>query len=648
MLTIAFLVAVGSAMEHQITWYLAVDQFGYVTFANDLLKGTVFHHWGPIDALGPLLRPRTDMLAQTYIWDQGSIYSRYAPGFPMLLAVWLLVFGQSWAHFLNPTLFLFALVLVVGIQWTIARSLWRGSIAAGLIFLCPTFVHLWGLTLTRDMSAHVAGILAFWLLLVRYRPLSIRRVMAAGLCIGFAGSIRPDAVMYTIPATILLVWNWSRSLGGWQVLGRRAAWGLAGIVLGLLPSMTFYGVATGNPFVPTQAVELNRLFSRLTSPIVAPAVAAPAPVGATQASDRIGFPSPGWHGGTVSQVQGGGLRVAHLRDTLRGNWGKIRYGYGRVLVVIGVWGIIVGLVLRPMFTTAALAYVVTAILFFSMWTRPDSRYLIGVWLFLPMFIVEGLVGTLDVVRLLWRRQLHEVARGVAAAVAIGLLVAFALLGPGPNEWGRTDSPMETLTNLVVAWGTLAAIAAAIWPKRRVQVVLVPLLMVTTTVLAGLLAQHRIDRRASFQRPQAMRARLAFRQAVPSNAVVITSEDIGRPMENIEYYADRRAVYLTDLKRWKISVDRLARQLHSRDYVPYLLLERRRAAPMVDELRDKNFKPTLVADIPPSRNYDFLVAAPFHRGLPLQLWRIDWPAGDFLKAIHRQKKQAEAAATDRSP
>jgi hypothetical protein len=647
-ITVALLAVIASAMEHQVTWYLAVDQFGYVTFAHDLLHGHLFHDWPPAHAIAHLLRPRTDMLAQTYVWDHGIMYSRYAPGFPMLLAGWLLLFGDSLAHYLNPTLYIGMLCLAIAFQWELTRSLWRGTLVAILIFLCPTYIHLWGLTLTRDMSTHLFGLGGLALLLSRFRPLSPRRVLAAGLCIGFAGTIRPDAVMYVVPASILATWRWARGDRGWGALGRRAAWGAAGVLLGLLPSMIFYGIATGNPFVPTQAMELRDLLSRLTPPVVSTAVAAPAPAPppapapAAAAKPRIGYPSGGWQGGTLTQVQGGGLRFSHLRDTLRGNWGKIRYGYGRVLVAVAVWGAVVGLIIRPMFAVAGLTYVTMALLFFSMWTRPDSRYLIGVWVLIPMFVVEGFAGTLDLVRWLWRRQLHEVARGLALAFAVALLATYAFVGPLPGDW-RPGSPMPTLTVALVAWGVLAGITAAIWPGRRTSAILVPALMLTAAALAAIQAQTLLGRRASFQRPQAERARLVFRQAVDPHGVVITSEAVGRPMENIEYYADRRAVYLTALKRWRIPVSKAAQNFYLNEQQPYLLLQRRTVQKLMPELRKSGFQPTLVADIPPARNYDFFVAAPFHRGLPMQLWRLDWPFGKLVVDALRQKREAEESA-----
>src|SRR5881398_3877390 len=67
--TTLFLLVTAAWLEHQITWYLAVDQFGYLTFAHDLLAGRVFHEWPPLDALAARLPARVDVLVQTYVAD---------------------------------------------------------------------------------------------------------------------------------------------------------------------------------------------------------------------------------------------------------------------------------------------------------------------------------------------------------------------------------------------------------------------------------------------------------------------------------------------------------------------------------------------------------------------------------------------------
>jgi hypothetical protein len=141
------------------------------------------------------------------------------------------------------------------------------------------------------------------------------------------------------------------------------------------------------------------------------------------------------------------------------------------------------------------------------------------------------------------------------------------------------------------------------------------------------ASESLQTRASFQRPQAMRAASTFRQAVLPGAVVFTLEEIGRPMENIEYYAGVHSLYFTDLQRWRLPLRIAATELILHRYKPYLLIPKTGLSKwdqrQVDSLAP-DFTLELVADIPPNRNYDYFVAAAFHRGLPMALYRIRFP------------------------
>jgi 4-amino-4-deoxy-L-arabinose transferase-like glycosyltransferase len=626
-LALVFLVMTAMYLERRITWYLAVDQFGYLRFAHDLLNGQVHHDWPPARALAPHVPPQTDMLVQTYIWDEGRLYSRYAPGFPIVLAAWIGLFGSDAAHFLNPTLFLALLALVMAIQWRLARSLWRGTMAATLVVLCPTLIYLWALTATRDLSAHFFAFTGLAILVGR-GAIGLRSLALAGLALGFAGSVRPDAVLYLIPASVLALGRWW-SDRSWPTLGRWAAVGALGVALGLAPSLAFYWVATGNPFTPTQAVELRRLFLPADA-----GAAEPEPAGA-----RIGYP-PGWHGGTIEHVQGGGLRLSNLTTTLPGNLQKIERGYGRLFLALAAWGAVVGLYLRPAFTAAVLAYLAVAIPFFSCWTRPDHRYLIGVWLMMPMLITEGTIGTFDLVRRLARWRAEAAARLVAGVVALALVVVHATSGLEDDATPLYEATTWTLYAALLALG-----AAAAWPRRRIAPVAAAAIAVLLVVVTGTWTAAGLGSRASFQRAQAKRAAEVFRQTVEPNAVVITVEDVGRPMENIEYYGGIHSLYFTDLERWRMSLDLAAMSLIVGHFEPYVLVpahQRERASvspPLVAEL---------VADIPPQRNYDYFVAAAFHRGLPMQLYRIRSPALEGARTHWEATTGKNLDATRRSP
>src|SRR5204863_7191849 len=84
--TTELLVLTALAAHEHTTWYLAIDQFGYLTFAHDLLHGRVFHHWPPLAALAAGLPAQGHVLVQGYGADPGRIDCRQRPGYRSLLA----------------------------------------------------------------------------------------------------------------------------------------------------------------------------------------------------------------------------------------------------------------------------------------------------------------------------------------------------------------------------------------------------------------------------------------------------------------------------------------------------------------------------------------------------------------------------------
>jgi len=332
---VAFFTYTALGIERKITWYLAVDQYGYLTFAHDLLHGHVFHHSAAIDALAAKLPERVDVLSQTYVYDHGLMYCRYAPGFAVLLAAWLGLFGDDGAAYLNPTVFLALLAVVLAFQARVFRSRWRALAGVTLIGLVPTKVDWWSLTLVRDLPTHLSGLLGLFLLLpVGGRPLTPRRAAAAGLALGWAVSIRPDAILYLVPATCVVAARWWRERPSLRPLLRVAAAGALGVAIGVGPFLAYNWAARGNPFRPTQGMEIGSFAAATPTP-----PDNDAPTHATMA--RIGYPSGAWYGGVTGAVQGGGLRLANLPTTLPGNVKFFRQTYTDVLIGLALWGAVV-------------------------------------------------------------------------------------------------------------------------------------------------------------------------------------------------------------------------------------------------------------------------------------------------------------------
>ena len=622
--TLALLLAYkAAALERRITWYLAVDQFGYVTMADDFLHGHLLHRWPPAEALAPRLPPRVDILVQAYEWDHGRIYSRYAPGFPLLLAAWRILFGRDAIYYLNPFLFIVLVALVVAYQRRLFGSRWRALVGGALLVLfagngfAGSNVSVWSLTLTREMSAHVTGLAGLFPLLPwRSTRLGPRRIAVAAVLLGFAASIRPDNVLYLIPAGSLALARWRRERAPWLAVGRALGAAALAYTLGLAPLLAYNWVAIGNPFRPTQSMEVEQFLSAAPPP--------EEPVALAQAESlRVGYPS-GWHGGWFAHVQGGGLKLSNFRVTIRGTWQLARQIYGPAFLGLALWGACVAAVRRRLTLLASAAYIVPAVLFYSCWASVQLRYLVGVNILLPVLVVEGLFGSFDLARHLIRAGLRWAASALALASGLTLMAAAAFL-PAPPQ----HSELVTIAQLVPVLVGGALLAAAVWPHRWIAGLAAPVLAVVLSGIAitrdAAVAQLPP---AGFQHDQMIRARENLRRLVDRNAVVITTEDVGRPAENIEYHGGVYALYTTDLFRWGLSIHDAASLLLAGGLRPYVYL------PPTDQLLQRSlqelardFAVEQVADIQPPQALEHFVAASFHRGVRMLLYRVrEKPAG----------------------
>lgn len=597
----ALLVMTAVVLERRVSWYLSVDQFGYLAFADDLLHGHVFHAWPPATALAPALAPRTDVLSQTYVWDHGRLSSRYAPGFPLLLAAWLGLFGHDAALYLNLVLFLALLGVLVAFEARLAPASWAAA-ALALAVLSPSSISLWATTLSRDVAAHLFAFAGLLALLPGAPPVGLgaARTAAAAALLGFAASIRPDAILYLVPALALVAWRRRHEPAGAPVPATLAA-AVVGLAIGLAPSLAYNTVATGNPLRPTQGMELEGFFARLVSPASA-------------------YAAEGWHGSTYFQVSGGGLRLAHLAEVLPDNLRLLWWAHGPALSLLALWGVAVAALRGSPLAVVAAAYVPLALVFYSCWARPEIRYLFGVALLAPLLVVEGSLGTLALVRGLRDRGLAGAARALAVAATLAG-VALAALAPPPDV---STSALHALAWIVP--GTLAIGAAWLLVSPRAPAVeaLGPLLALALTAVTVAMAWPGLAFRAPFQGEEARRARATVDERLDPGAVVISTEDIGRPAENLEHYTDAHALYLTDLARWRLPVARAARLLLAKRLTPYLLLPDGPELQhiLLDELRD--FTATLVADVPPEHARDWFVVSHQHHGIPLKVYRIGLP------------------------
>jgi hypothetical protein len=485
-------------------------------------------------------------------------------------------------------------------------------------------MYWWSLTLTRDLSAHLFAFIGLYQLIPRAeQPLSLRRAAVAGLSVGFAASIRNDAILYLIPTGLLVAANWWDDRPPTPAMAKVAAGLVLALAIGLLPTLSYNAATTGNPFKPTQGMEIERFLADTSTP---------PPVFGTPG--KVGFPSL-WRGGTASQVQGGGLRIGNFARTAPVEWSFVFSGYGWPLLILAGLGAVVALVRRPTIFLFAAPYAVTAFLFYSCWSKADRRYIIGLFSMVPFLITEGVFGSVDLVRTIAKNRDDSVARPIGVVLAaVGILLAFIPFTPPPPTADASFLSKGALAFfsmlLPLAMG-LGAAAAAWSPKQPVTQVLAPALAV---VLAGFAIQ-RADatrvQRAPFQRPQAVLARETMQRTLEPKSVVITSEDMGRPAENIEHYGGFPAFYVTDLERWHVRPSDASLAFISAGVRPYLLVDKgvSERARVLADLTSKGFVADRILEIPSARNMEYFVASPARRDVNSELFRISHPKWEEL-------------------
>lgn len=525
------------------TWYLASDQFAFLTLADDLRRGTVFHDdWG-LSTIQPYPRDgwAYDALAQTYYWRDGKLFTRYPPGFPLLLAAAGALGGETAQHALNPILYLVTLVVLAGFTWTVLRDV-SPPIAIGaaaavpwLFLLLPTRVHLWGITVARDLPAHLFGLLA---LIAAAR----RAPVWSGLALGFACTIRPDAGLYLLSVAALLSQT--------RPPLRRLAAGVVAFGGSASPVLIYNYVVEGNPFRFTQGSEFRDVLGA---------------IGPADGIVRV-----------VGEVMpsGGAFQLSNLATTLPGNaiFLVSAFGWFTALVVAGaLWGAR----RAPLLVAATVPYSVVAFLFYSCWSHPDSRYLAGVAACLMPLGAAGAVLA---------------CRAAATAGPIGRLVAWVVVAvPLARGMGLAPGviPAPGRAGAALAWAALAVSLRGWIPSLAARPVRwIPLAPAIGFALLGVvLVSRSAGARDPFQAAQVERARAAVAAVMPAGSLVVTTTGLGRPAENLRHYSDLEAFYTEELSLLRVNGDKAMVQFALEGRRTFYLLDARDRTSL-DRVREK--------------------------------------------------------------
>ncbi|MDG2307344.1 MAG: hypothetical protein P8R42_22385 [Candidatus Binatia bacterium] len=622
-LAAALVAVVITWVARRTTWYLAIDQFGYLTFAKDLVHGRVLHEWPFLEVLRQFLPAGldADVLGQTYVYHAGELFCRYAPGFPLILALVQIVFGPAATHLVNPVA---AGLLLATLFWLGRRVLdsdWLGLGAALLVTLLPTYVLLWSISPLRDVPAHTFALAGLGVLVpVPGSRRSVTRWIVSGFLLGCTISTRIDAVLYAVPA-IALAFQW-RPWARRDILA-----GAAALLVGVLPLLTYNWIATGNPLRPTQAMELNRVLSSVddrSDEDVLDAIARVA--GPTRAHAQAATSVADKRAARL--LQGGGLRLAHLRTTLPQNLDLYLSVFGPLGGALGCFGALAAVRRLPLFLLTV-PYVVVSTLFFSLWTRPDPRYLAGSILLSSLLVIYGAVTVAAATDEARRRGVRTWVALGGAAVVIGLCT-----------WGLGVPDVEEVS--ARPWATVAlegALAAALlvgvfFPGGRAKWVFAIVLGLSLSGVVAVRTSSRIGLRGSFQQEQVQIARETIEGATSDKALIITSSEIGRPAENINFYTDANAVYLREVTRWGVTPPYILDQALADGFEVYLLLPPSDARRWIEsEFVWPWFEPEMVAEIPLEEARRWFVASPAHYGVPL--WFVQ---------MHRRPERIRAPAS----
>ena len=273
-------------------------------------------------------------------------------------------------------------------QARVFRSRWRATAGVALVVLFPT--------LPPPLVAHADArprrrtspvLLGLFLLLPvgtggRSRTRS-RRGRRSRRSASQARFVRTRSSICS-PALCVAAVRWYRERARPVAIARALAAGVLGVVLGLAPFTRLLlgghreplpsDARDGDRAVPLDVGAVHR--RRPRHPAARASASRPAPGGV---APRRRFRAAA----SASRISG-----ARYQGTSR----LLRDAYGDVFLLAAIVGAMIALGSAPHPLSATVPYCVLALIFFSFWGRPDTRYLVGVFLLLPMLIVEGTLG----------------------------------------------------------------------------------------------------------------------------------------------------------------------------------------------------------------------------------------------------------------
>jgi len=173
--------------------YQEVDPDGYLILAKRIARG------------GPLaVRDNDPFMYQSHIWvenEHGETIPKFAPGYPLLLSAFYLVFGDEGMFYVSPLMGGIALIgaYLLFTRWmsTAASLVAALTLAANAMFLVYSGYLL---THASNLCFITWGMFFLWKW-VKEDP-SVRYGVGAGLALGYAVTIRPTSILLAFVVAI--------------------------------------------------------------------------------------------------------------------------------------------------------------------------------------------------------------------------------------------------------------------------------------------------------------------------------------------------------------------------------------------------------------------------------------------------------------
>ncbi len=316
------------------------------------------------------------------------------------------------------------------------------------------------------------------------------------------------------------------------------------------------------------------------------------------------------------QLEGGGLRLDHLASTLPQNLGVLEGVFGGLGAMLALIGGFAAFRRAPLFALTV-PYITVATLFFSLWRRPDPRYLLGAILLVSILIVYGAAKVVASSGVLRRRGVGVASTLVVVGLSWGVVCWWVGMPDFSEESAR---PWVTLALEAMIGGGL--LAGATLPARSAARIFAVGTSLLLALLVGWRSSTSLASRGSFQAEQVAVARQTIEEATGERAVIITTTDIGRPAENINFYTDVDAVYLREVMRWGITPPYFMDQLAREGFEVYLLLPPEAARRWItSNFVYRWFRPEMIAEVAPSEARRWFVASAQHDGVHLWFVRM---------------------------